>query len=377
MHIYLIAGETSGDQLGAGLMHALSTLDPHMRYNGVGGLKMRTQGLATLFPMEELSLMGFAEILPHIFRLKRRIREVADDIEAKKPDVVVTIDSPGFTFRVVALLRKRGYNASRFVHYVAPTVWAYKPERAAKTARLFDKLLTLFAFETLYFTQEYLDTLWVGHPAAWREALPPMPMPARVAAFPGSRKNELRRHLPLLRQASALLAHEVPNLTMEMPLPIMLHPFASTLTAGWPCPLTLCDAEERQNALARAQVALVKSGTMTLETALSQTPMLVFYKANPFSALLMRRMIRTPYVALPNILLNRKVIPEFVQEDATPEALAGETRQLLRDPSAQNRQKEAFAQLKTMLLPDHECSPSMHAAIAVLQAARSAATSSS
>lgn len=377
MHCYLIAGETSGDQLGAGLMQALRELEPEIRFHGVGGLKMRLQGLAPMFPMEELSLMGFAEVLPHIFRLKRRIHEVVDDIEQKKPDVVVTIDSPGFTFRVVAELRKRGYTASRFVHYVAPTVWAYRPERAVKTAHLFDRLLTLFAFETHYFTQEHLDTVWVGHPAAWREVTLPAPIPGRIAVFPGSRNNELKHHLPLLRNVAALLLKQIPNLEMEMPLHPSLHPYASAHTQNWPCPLTLSDSEYRQIALAKAQAALVKSGTMTLEAALSLTPMLVFYKANPISAWLVRRMIRTPFIALPNILLGRSVIPEFVQHQAKAPAIAEAVQRLLSDHGAQNRQKEAFAALRNTLLPDHEASPSMHAARAVLQAARNISTSSS
>lgn len=374
---YIIAGETSGEQLGANLMRAMRMAAP-VEFQGIGGTLMQAEGMQSLFPMEELSLMGFLEILPHIFRLKKRIRQTAQHIMDERPDVVVSIDSPGFVFRVARLLREQGYTASPLIHYVAPTVWAYKPERAAKTASLFDRLLTLFAFEVPYFTKEGLSTFWVGHPAAWKERPhhAPIEHPA-LCAFPGSRRGELKRHLPLYRDICARLKLLHPSLTVTMPVPARLKPYVENATQHWPCPLHIVGSDERDMALATSHAVLCKSGTITLECALAGVPGIVTYKANPISVWLVRRMALISHVALPNILLGREVIPEFLQPHIDPEQMSTALSGLLTGGEAAHAQKEAFAELRQLLLPEKERSPSEIAASYVLQAARNAAVSSS
>lgn len=374
---YIIAGEASGEQLGAGLMRAMRMAAP-VEFSGIGGTLMQAEGMQSLFPMEELSLMGFLEILPHIFRLKKRIRQTAQHIMAERPDVVVTIDSPGFVFRVIRLLRAQGYTQSRFIHYVAPTVWAYKPERAAKTAALFDRLLTLFAFEVPYFTKEGLSTFWVGHPAAWKERPHSAPSDHPVlCAFPGSRRGELRRHLPLYRDICARLKHTHTALTVTMPVPARLKPYVQSATRHWPCPLHIVGSDERDTALSASHAVLCKSGTITLECALAGVPGIVTYKANPISVWLIRRMALITHVALPNILLGREVIPEFLQPHIDPARMSETLSDIIAGGENAQAQKTAFSELRQLLLPEKERSPSEIAASYVLQAARNAAVSSS
>lgn len=362
-HIYVIAGEHSGDQLGGALLAALRQRMP-FRLSGLGGEHMKAQGLHSLFPIEDIAVIGIAEIIPHIFRLKRRIREVADDIIRQKPDIVISIDSPGFSFRVIDRLQERGYKDSLLIHYVAQTVWAYRPGRAEKAARKLDALMTLFSFEAPYFTKYGLKTEWVGHEAAWH-AMPKdnhAIIRDRIVAFPGSRKGELKRHLPLFRNVAGKLKETHPDLTMVIPLPEDLKVFAERYLQDWPCPLTITDASARRQAMATAHVALCKSGTISLECALSHTPMVITYKANPISAWVVRRTLQTKFVGLANILLGYEAVPERIQEKATPDSITQAIASLLDDPAAYDTQQKALGELRNMLLPSKTRSPSECAA---------------
>lgn len=362
-HLYVIAGEHSGDQLGGALLAALRKRIP-FRLSGLGGEHMQKQGLKSLFNIDDIAVIGIAEIIPHIFRLKRRIREVAEDILLHKPTMVLSIDSPGFSFRVIDILRKQGYKESIFVHYVAQTVWAYRPKRAEKAAQKLDALLALFAFEPPYFTRYGLKTFWVGHEAAWHATAKNMQavIPHQCALFPGSRKNELKRHLPLFRNVAAQLKLQFPALSMVMPLPSNLRKYAAGLIENWPCPLTLTDAADRKDAMATSQIALCKSGTISLECALSQTPMVITYKANPISAWVVRRTLQTQFVGLPNILLGEQAVPELIQEDATPEALTDALALIMGHQDIYQKQQENLIKLRAMLLPSTTESPSEYAA---------------
>lgn len=362
-HIYVIAGEHSGDQLGGALLEALHA-QTDFTLSGIGGRHMQAQGLKSLFPIEDIAVIGIAEIIPHIFRLKRRIREVAEDIMQKKPDMVLSIDSPGFSFRVIDLLRGKKYTHGKYVHYVAQTVWAYRPRRAEKAARVLDALMTLFAFEVPYFTKYGLRTQWVGHQAAWNavEKKEKSVIKQRIVAFPGSRKGELKRHLPLFRKAAEELSRAHPGITMVMPLPAELYAYAESQSQNWPCPLTFRDASQRKEAMATAEIALCKSGTISLECALSGTPMVITYKANPISAWVVRRTLQTQFVGLPNILLAHEAVPELIQEQATPSAIAHQLGNLLSNKETYKTQQQELARLKQLLLPSETKSPSECAA---------------
>lgn len=375
--IYMIAGEASGDQLGGMLVQELRTLDDSIEYRGIGGFSMMQQGIASLFPMRELSIMGFAEVLPHLLTISARIRQTVHDIEAYKPDVLLTIDSPGFNYRVVAQLRKRGIHVPKCVHYVAPTVWAYKPERAETTAALFDHLLCLLPFELPYFEGK-MPVDFVGHPMAWwwrnkgfaegfrarHHIQGDVPL---IALFPGSRVNELKHHLPLFRATIKKMLETIPGLHATIYIREDIAQETYDLTRNWPCPLTLChDPLQKKQLFAASTVAIAKSGTISLECALAGLPSVTVYKANALSAWYIRRKIKTPYVHLANILAGRMVIPELLQEACTPEAVSGHAVSLLNDAQARSKQITALSDISNILGTDNEVSPSMRAAKIVL-----------
>lgn len=387
MKIALIAGEASGDRLGARLMGALSPgrsalrttasgKDDTIAFIGVGGSMMESQGLASLFPMQEIALMGFAEILPHVFRLKRLIARTVEFIEREKPDVLVTIDSPGFNFRVVKALRERGIHRPRFIHYVAPTVWAYKPERAKKTAALFDVLLVLLPFEPPYFEKEGLKTVFVGHAvtedaydltagAAFRKAHGIADDALLLCVMPGSRKGELTRLLPVFAEAARVLNQQ---LSIVIPATPYSAKLLERMKQDWPgAPIIVTGEENKRAAMLASDLALAKSGTVTLEAAMAGLPMLTAYKVNPLSAWLLRRMITTKFVSLINILMEREVIPEYLQERCTGALLGKALTELWEDKDKQQAQREDYAQAMAMLrAPQEGKAPSVVAAEAIM-----------
>jgi lipid-A-disaccharide synthase len=342
---------------------------------------MGDQGLNSLFPMAELSLMGFVEIVPHIPRLLRRVKQTVADILAQKPDVLITIDSPGFCFRVADELRKhwpKGHaDAPRFVHYVAPSVWAYKPERAKKLAALYDQVLTLLPFEPPYFEAEGMRADFVGHPlvensnygdgASFRTRHAIAADAKILAVLPGSRAGELKRHLPVMQESVKQLARQFPNLVTVMPAVPHLFDSIRRNTRHWPTKLVLADqSQEKWDAFAAADIAIAKSGTVTLELAMAKTPMVVMYKVNPLTAWIMRRMKITRYVTLVNILENREIIPELLQEGATVENITHHIKALLSERLPREAQLSAFDTALQKLGLGAELTPSQKAASAIV-----------
>lgn len=380
IHIYLIAGEESGDFIGGGLITALRhKLNERITISGIGGLQMQEAGLTSFFPMQELSLMGFAEIIPHIFALKRRIRETVADIIAKRPDVIVTIDSPGFNYRVVKRLRELQPNLCPIIHYVAPTVWAYKPERAQKTAALFDALLTILPFEPPYFTGHGLNTQFVGHPAAWfwkergdaqnfrtKHAIPYDSL--AIGVMPGSRKGELRHHLPVFKETFEMLTLAYPKAHIIMPVRPSTAPLVEQMTKDWPLPVhIIIGNDEKKAAFAACNVALSKSGTVALEASLAGIPTVMAYKANPITIWLVRRMVKISHANLINIMAKQEVIPEFLQEHCTAIDLSSALHGLISDENKRKAQLEAAGEVLRDLGQYDSASPSEKAAEAILQ----------
>jgi len=377
MIIYIIAGEASGDLLGAHLMRALKQQPTQpIVFHGIGGEKMTEEGLTSLFPYYELSMMGFIEILPYIFNLAARVNSTVDDILTKRPDAVITIDSPGFCFRVVNKLRKENLKA-KFVHYVAPTVWAYKPKRAEKCARLFDHLLALLPFEPPYFEKAGLACTWVGHPvvaetsvgngAVFREKYQITEYTTLFCLLPGSRKGEVERHMPIFAKAISLLATQTPDLAIAVAVPKNVMPFIAPYFQGCPFRAVVTASEEdKKNAVAACNLALVKSGTVALEVAMAGAPMLVAYRVNPVSAWCFRRMSLIKYANLINILQEKEIIPELLQELCTPLLIANAGAHLLAYPGQQRLQKEQAEAALKQLLPANAERPSHIAARTIL-----------
>ncbi|MCB8878948.1 lipid-A-disaccharide synthase [Acidisoma cellulosilytica] len=372
--IYIVAGEASGDVLGARLMRAIKTRMPHARFAGIGGARMAELGFQSLFPMHELALMGLAEVLPKLRQLKRRMEETVADVASRRPDVVVTIDSPGFTLRLLKRIAPLGLARA---HYVAPQVWAWREKRVRKYPGLWDKLLCLLPFEPAFFAGHNLPADFVGHPvlesgadtgdgARFRAAhnLAPEAMP--VILMPGSRVTEITRLMPVFAEALAMLAARFPHLVPVMPVAAYVAPKVTAAVAAWPIkPILVTDVGDKHDAFAAARVALTKSGTSTLELALAGVPMVVTYKVNPITAAIVKRVVKVSYAAMVNLLAGREVVPELIQQTCTPTRLADEISRLLNDTGAAEAQKAAFAAVMQSLTPPHGL-PSEAAADAVL-----------
>jgi lipid-A-disaccharide synthase len=373
--VYLVAGEHSGDVLGARLMSALRQRRPDLAFSGVGGPRMAAEGLASLFPMHDLAVMGLMEVLPQLRKLRRRLAETAADIAAKRPDVLVTIDSPGFTLRL--LRQVRGLGIPR-VQYVAPQVWAWREHRVKKFPGLWERLLCLLPFEEKFFAGHGLPATFVGHPvlesgadagdAGRFRAAHGVADDARVVVLmPGSRRSEAPRLLPVFGEALARLAGRMPNLVPVVPVAAAVANTVRRAASRWPVPpVILTELQDKHDAYAAAAAALTKSGTSTLELALAGVPMAVTYRVNPLTAVAARRLIRVPHVAMVNLLADRLVVPELLQEDCTPDKLAATLRTLLEDRAAADAQRAAFRDIVATLAPEGR-PPSAAAADAVLR----------
>jgi len=347
-------------------------------FSGVGGETMTTQGLHSLFPMEELTLMGVLEVVPHVPGLLRRMTQTVSAIRTLQPDVVVTIDAPGFCFRVARRLKRCAATKDiPILHYVAPSVWAWAPGRARKVARFLDHLLTLLPFEPPYFEAEGLPSTCVGHPVtesnaergdgpAFRERHGIVLDAPVLCILPGSRANEITRLLPVFGDTMKCLAHRFAELHVVVPVVPALASRIEAVTGGWPLPVTLLrDEKEKFHAFAAADAALAASGTVSLELAMAGVPMVVAYRMNWLTAWLARRLVRVKYASLVNLLLNREVIKEFLQGNCRPESLARTLETLLTDASAGEEQRVAFAEALAMIGQRGE-RPSIKAARLVL-----------
>ncbi len=371
--IYLVAGEASGDVLGSRLMAALKAACPGVSFAGVAGPRMEAEGMSSLFPMSDLAVMGLMEILPRLRTLRRRMLSVVADIAARRPEVVVTVDSPGFGLHV---LRRVAPTGVKRVQYVAPQVWAWREHRIKWFPGLWDDLLCLLPFEQAYFARHGLAARFVGHPvlqsgadtgdaARFRQRHGIGDAPVLVL-MPGSRRSEAPRLLPVFARALALLAREVPGIVPVIPVSHAVADVVQRAAAGWPVPpVIVTELDDKHDAYAAASAALTKSGTSTLELALAGVPMAVTYRVNPVSGFMARRMIRVPHVAMVNLLAGHAAVPELLQERCTPAVLCGTVLSLLRDPAVAERQRAAFRTVVASLRPAHG-KPAEMAAAAVL-----------
>jgi len=376
--IAFIAGETSGDQLGGWLMAALKTRRPDIAFIGLGGPMMEAQGLTSIFPIADINLIGITEILPHVFTIKRRIREMVEFIEREQPEVVVSIDSPGFVLRVVKQLRTRGRTTAKFIHYVAPTVWAYRPERATLMAERFDFLLCLLPFEPPYFDAVKLPNRFIGHEIAWwwksrgdgaafcmtHSIASDAPL---LAVFPGSRNGEIKRLWPIFKHSIEQLAAQIPNLNVVIQVPPSMMERMRGAVDGWKIkPFLIDNSEDKRGLFAAATAAIAKSGTIGLECALAGLPSIVAYNANPITAMLVRRMIRVKYVNLANLLADKMIIPELIQEECNADAITRAMLPLLNNDHARDAQRRGLAHVADLLGVNDAKSPSEKAADVVL-----------
>lgn len=342
LRLFLIAGEPSGDRLGAALMQGLRELQPDVEFAGIGGPLMQAQGLQSLFAMDELSIMGIAEVLPKYRHLKRRIREAAVAALAVDPAAVITIDSPEFCLRVAALL-KASRPDLRTIHYVAPSVWAWRPKRAGKMARVIDHVLALLPFEPPLMRAAGMSCDFVGHPvvseplASTDERAMMSGIGPLMLALPGSRRAEVRRLGPVISDVLARIKAVHPLVRVALPTLGSIEPLVRDLSANWPVvPQIITDPAVKRAAFAAADVALAASGTVSLELAANACPMVIAYDMHPLTLWLMRRAALVDTVTLVNLVSETRVVPEFIGANCRADLISPALLALLENPHSQD-----------------------------------------
>lgn len=328
--IVILTAETSGDTIASHLMRALQERAPGaFAFYGITGPQMRAAGCETWYDQNTLNVMGLAEVLPHIPKILGMIRTTRQKILTLNPDMVISVDAPDFTLRVMKSLKKardQGKIKSILMHYVAPSVWAWKAYRAKKLSRIVDHLLCLYPFEPPYFTVHGLPTTCTGHPVL-QTAVPEKPhpqtqAPLRIGLLPGSRGQELNALLPVFEEVAARLAAAQPDATLVMLAAPSVAGRLQDALAHWTTPVDIVtDPSKKSETLASLDLALAASGTITLELAWARVPTVVTYRVSPLTAWLVRRLVRVNYASLINILANKAIFPEYIQENATTDTL--------------------------------------------------------
>ncbi len=376
LRVFIVAGEHSGDHLGAGLIRALRERVPALSLSGVGGDEMAAEGLRPLFPLSDIAVMGFVPVVARLPRLLRRIRETADAAVAAKPDVLVIVDSPDFTHRVARRVRALAPSIP-VVDYVSPTVWAWRPGRAPAMRAYVDHLLALLPFEPeAHRRLGGPPCTYVGHPLIERlDALRPTPAEAAARAaptllvLPGSRRSEVGRLTAVFGEAVGRVAEAVPGLDVVLPAVADRAEEIRARVASWPvAPRVVTGEAAKLSAFRSARAALAASGTVTLELALSGVPMAVAYRVSPLETWL-RFVVKVPSIVLPNLILGDNAIPEFLQDACTADALAAALLPLLGDTPARAAQVAAFARLDAAMDIAPGATPSGEAARIVLATA--------
>jgi len=388
-HIFILAGESSGDRLGAAMMRRLrEETNGAVRFSGVGGEAMMAEGLEPVFPMQDIAVMGLVEIVPHLRRIRERLKQATDAIVEKRPDALVTIDAQVFS-GLLAKRVKRLVPEVALIHYVAPTVWAWKPWRARKLAGYLDRVLALFPFEPPYFEEEGLHCDFVGHPVVERVAnLPPRagadlredlgiaPNANVVLVAPGSRRSEISRLGKPFGDAVARLVEHDPDVEIILPVAGAVAEEVRAMAQVWPAKTHILDprgldfetAEQRKfAAFAAANFALAASGTVTLELAAFRVPMIVGYRMPKLNEFILRRVMTVDTGTLVNIITGTKIVPEYWQDDCSGTQLAKGLRSLIENGKARDDQVAGFDRAFEAL-GESDDAPSKRAAQSVISA---------
>ncbi|WP_235041261.1 lipid-A-disaccharide synthase [Vreelandella profundi] len=361
--VYLVAGELSGDILGAGLMRELKARHPGVEFRGIGGPRMQVEGMESRFPLETLSVMGLVEVLKHLPELIRVRRTLKAEALAWQPDIMLGIDAPDFNLGLERQLREAGITTA---HYVSPSVWAWRQGRVKGIAKSVDGMLTLLPFEAAFYRAHRVPVVFVGHPladelplendrdATRRELHLPADAPV-LALLPGSRANEVRFLGATFLAAAEQLCQQHPALHVVIPAATPdRRREISALLADYPrlaeC-TSLLDGQARE-AMVASDIVLLASGTAALEAMLCHRAMLVAYKMAPATHWLAKRLVKTQWVSLPNLIAQETLVPELIQEAASPEAIAGQLSAMLIDESSRYALEERFAEIHATLQRD-------------------------
>ncbi|MDS9467534.1 lipid-A-disaccharide synthase [Paracoccus sp. MBLB3053] len=355
MKFFLIAGEPSGDNLGGPLMAGLKELDPEAEFVGVGGAAMAEEGLESLFPMEELSVMGLVEVLPKYRQLKARIAQTAQAVVEARPDALITIDSPDFCLRVAGQARATMPDL-RTIHYVAPSVWAWRAGRAKKMAKVIDHVMAILPFEPPYMHAAGMSCDFVGHPIAvapvasrdegneFRKANGIDEKAPLILCLPGSRKGEVARLGPRFDEALMQLRDRVPEIRVVIPTVKGVAGLVRDMTKRWPtAPVVVEVASERRAAFAAADLALAASGTVSLDLAANDVPMVIGYDVAPISRAIISLLLKTDTVTLVNLVSETRTVPEFLGRKCQPGPMSRALYDILEDPKARAEQHSAMS----------------------------------
>jgi len=354
MRIAIVVGETSGGMLGSGLMKSLKARYPDAKFEGIGGPLMEAQGFNSFVPMERLAVMGLVEILGRLFELLKVRKNLVQYWRKNPPDVFIGIDAPEFNTQLEAKLKQQGIKT---VHYVSPSVWAWRSKRIFKIKKAVDLMLTLFPFEAKFYQQHDVPVHFVGHNLAdkipfesdMQGARDELNLPSEnpvVCLMPGSRGSEVEKLAPVFIQAAELILKQSPNVQFILPAANearqqQIEEVLTSHAGSKDLPLRVLDGQSQQ-CMKAADVVLLASGTATLEGMLLKKPMVVSYIVSPITAFLMRRLLKQPFISLPNLLAGREVVPEILQEHATPENLANAVVERIGDNELVHQLKETF-----------------------------------
>lgn len=357
--IFIIAGESSGDFLGSQLLRSLQRDIGDIEIYGIGGKQMEACGLKSLFPMDDLSVMGISEILPSLFTILKRIKQTKETIKNLKPDLLITIDSPGFCFKIAKFAKKIGIPV---VHYVAPSVWAWRAGRAKKLAKKIkiDHLLCLLPFEPSYFTVHGLDATFVGHPITemqlpddsnFRNKLGIQKESTIICLLPGSRKNEVHQHLQIFLDAANAISNSKTIEVVIPTLPWLIEEIAPFLqNASMPIRI-VTSTEEKWQTFKQSTIALAASGTVSLELAYAGTTQVIAYKVSKLTYWIAKLLVKVKYVSLINILNKKMVVPECLQSECNAKILANHMENILQNKAYQIQQQQAYNNAINMLRP--------------------------
>ncbi len=352
--VVLVAGEASGDQHAAKLARELLALDPGLTISGIGGPELEAAGAELLYRSEDLALVGVAEVLPKLRVILGAIRGLKRHLKRTRPQVVILVDFPDFNFRVGKAARKLGL---KVLYYISPQVWAWRPKRALQMAAFVDQLACVFPFEPRFFRLRVpkLAVSFVGHPLMddppqdWSEPLPVPHEAELVGLLPGSRMSEISRLLPLLLGAARRMQERRPGLHFVLPLaPGLKREEVEPYLKGTPRGLTIIPGRARQ-VMAQSRLLLVASGTATLQAALAGTPGVVVYKTGGFNYLVARSLIKVEHIAMPNLIAGRRLLPELIQGEATPEKVAAEGLSLLADEARREKVIQGLGEVRAKL----------------------------
>lgn len=380
--IFIIAGEESGDALGAGLMQAIAERSKEpVRFIGIGGDKMESQkGFKSLLPMDELSVMGIWEVIWQLPRFWKLINGVIEEIHKAQPDMVITVDSQEFSYQVASRLKKAGQFSGKLVHYVAPTVWAWRPGRAVKLAQVYDELLCLFPFEADYFKPHGLNTTFVGHPmvgyglekadgGSFRAASHIKPDDKVLGLFFGSREEEIKKMAKPFMETVSVIKEQHPDIKIVVPTTKKMEYNVLQVLRAYEChAYVVTKSDIKYNAFAACDVALAVSGTVGLELSYMGIPHVIAYKTHSMTWLAVKYLVKVQHAHLANILLDKTVVPEFLQMNCEGLKIAPGILKLLQNDKARAAQKTAFKNLRALLGAGDALTPSEKAADVVLGA---------